>query len=764
MKKVILVLIGISINILEAYTQDVKGKVVNHDGDALPAVTIKVLGRDTIPILYFITDLNGVFNERIINKTYTLQFSFIGYESQFIKVTNQNKGIVDLGEIVLNVKDNILDEVQVMGNKVVEKVDRIIVYPSDIQIKHTSNSIELLQILNLPGLFIDNILGKISISGTSGVKYKINNISATYNQIAALRSNEILRVEYHQTPTVRELDSNSGVINFILKENRFGTFASFDIMGAVTTGFVNGRVNAKTIYNESELSVGYVLNYRDYNKRFTDGENYYEFKAGKVREKILGIKNPFGYKNQSINIGYLYNSGNNTIDIQFTNDFNKSYDDDDLSISNGISPSGYQRSYSADNKSYTPTLSAYYILTINKNQVFEANLLGRLAYRDFDTKLIDTKDEAITDMVLRGSSETRKVFLGEIYYRDSRNKYFSLEAGIRVGTSFISNKYNGVKTLFNKGDAFPYFGVIGQRGKFSYQILTAMLVYHLRINEGSETNNVNNVSFLQFRYSSKLWNFRNIIRYNTSSPTLSQLTDNFQRQNPLLVWKGNPTLESNQTLSNQTIVNMNIAKQIRWESALEYHKVFKPVVNQYCYDDNLVSILSEPRNAKYDQKVQVTSTLYCNALFNVISLRLGAEYYNFVTEGVNYRHSMNSFSWFLRVNAMYKGFGCFVNYCKPKNTLSGELVQLDENNSSIAIRYKKKQFSIDLGVAYFLQDGAIYRSRSLNTVYHYDRHTVIKDNANMFYIKLSYSIFSGKSPFKVRKAININENDTSIIE
>ena len=764
MKKIILVLIGVSLNILNAYTQGVKGKVINHDGDVLPSVTIKVLERDTIPIMYFITGLNGEFNERVINKTYTLQFSFVGYESQFIRVTNQNKGIVDLGEIVLNVKNNILDEVQVIGNNMVEKVDRIIVYPSEIQMKHTSSSIELLQVLNLPGLFIDNILGKISISGTSGVKYKINNVSATYNQVAALRSNEILRVEYHQTPTARELDSNSGVINFILKENRFGTFASVDIMGAVTTGVVNGRVNAKTICNESEFSVGYVLNYRDFDKRFTDEESYYEFKNGEIRENILGIKNPFGYTNQSLSIGYTCHRRKNTIDIQFTNDFNRSFDDDHLRISNSISPSGYQRSYRADKKSYTPTLSAYYIHRINKDQVLEASLLGRLAYKDLDTKLIDTRDEAISDMLSRSSSETREVFLGEMYYRDSRNKYFSIEAGVRVSTSYTSNKYNDVKTLFNKSDAFPYLGVIGQRGNFSYQLLTAMLVYHLRINKESESNNVNNVSFLQLRYSSKRWSLRNITRYNTSSPSLSQLTDNYQRQNPLLVWKGNPTLESNQTLSNQTIVNMDIAKQIRWESGFEYHKVFKPIVDQYCYDDELVSILSEPRNAKYDQKVKVSSTLYCNTLFNIVSLRLGAEYYNFVTEGMNYRHTMNSFSWFLSVNAMYKGFGCLVNYYKPKSTLSGEFVQLDENNSSVAIRYKKKQFSIDFGVAYFLQDGAIYRSRSLNTVYNYDRHTIVKDNANMFYIKLSYSIFSGKSPFKVRKAININENETSIIE
>ncbi|MDD3077498.1 MAG: TonB-dependent receptor [Paludibacter sp.] len=92
----------------------IKGLVVDEQNTPLPGVNIKVVGTGQGTI----TDINGKYSISYTNKNATLDFSYIGYESQTISVS---------GKTVLNIKlnpsDKVLNEVIVVGYGTQKKKD-----------------------------------------------------------------------------------------------------------------------------------------------------------------------------------------------------------------------------------------------------------------------------------------------------------------------------------------------------------------------------------------------------------------------------------------------------------------------------------------------------------------------------------------------------------------------------------------------------------------------------------------------------------------
>ena len=92
----------------------VKGTVTDKTGEPLIGVSVVVKGTSTGTI----TDLDGNYSINVSGAEAILSYSYIGYETQEIKVGNQSNINVSLGE-----DSNVLDEVVVVGYGVQKKVN-----------------------------------------------------------------------------------------------------------------------------------------------------------------------------------------------------------------------------------------------------------------------------------------------------------------------------------------------------------------------------------------------------------------------------------------------------------------------------------------------------------------------------------------------------------------------------------------------------------------------------------------------------------------
>ena len=112
----------------------ISGRVMD-DNDASPLIGATVVLSDEAgkQVMGVTTDTNGCFElKEVMKGNYTLQCSYIGYNT-FTLVLKQLERNTDLGEIRMKPASEVLDEVVVEGEKVIQKIDRQLVLPSQAQ-------------------------------------------------------------------------------------------------------------------------------------------------------------------------------------------------------------------------------------------------------------------------------------------------------------------------------------------------------------------------------------------------------------------------------------------------------------------------------------------------------------------------------------------------------------------------------------------------------------------------------------------------------
>ncbi|GBU08013.1 hypothetical protein AwDysgo_13440 [Bacteroidales bacterium] len=91
-----------------------------------------------------------------------------------------------------------------------------------------------------------------------------------------------------------------------MKKENTGTYVSVNEFGALTTGFLNGNISVKTIFDKSELSLEYNLNWRDYTQRWSRENEFFYFPNDTLNYDKRGREAPFGYLSQNINLTYTF--------------------------------------------------------------------------------------------------------------------------------------------------------------------------------------------------------------------------------------------------------------------------------------------------------------------------------------------------------------------------------------------------------------------------------------------------------------------------
>lgn len=178
---------------------DLKGRVVDGKGVALPGVTVVVKG-ETIGTT---TDLEGNYKLKNIAHDAIIKFSFIGMKNQEIPV--QNRNIID---VIMEEETTNIDEVVVVGYVTQKKIDLTgsiaIADVEKLQDSSTPNIIKNLQ-GQVPGLYITTD-GKPSGGSTVRVRgvstlnnndplYIIDGVPTKYNAFRILNPNDIQSIQ-----------------------------------------------------------------------------------------------------------------------------------------------------------------------------------------------------------------------------------------------------------------------------------------------------------------------------------------------------------------------------------------------------------------------------------------------------------------------------------------------------------------------------------------------------------------------------------------
>ena len=175
------------------------GHIVDTKGQPLAFANVSLLNpTDSAFITGGVSNENGSFTVPCDAHTVLARISYMGFRTIYRLCTKP-----EIGKVVMRADSKVLEELTVTGARIINKVDRQYIIPTENMVKGSSNGYDLLQRMSLKGIMVDPVNQTIKSNRGGGVQVRVNDIKANSQDIMAIRPDEVVRVEYVDMPGVR---------------------------------------------------------------------------------------------------------------------------------------------------------------------------------------------------------------------------------------------------------------------------------------------------------------------------------------------------------------------------------------------------------------------------------------------------------------------------------------------------------------------------------------------------------------------------------
>jgi iron complex outermembrane recepter protein len=330
MKQLVLVLVCIATNFLNAQSFSITGKIALEDNEKMAITSVNLYPENNQNLLkVVVTSANGGFSfQNVKPGNYVLKISYIGcepYTSKVFTVLDKNvqlpvialqKATAELKEVVIK---NEKPMVQVLADKTVFNVE------NTLNATGTSG-FELLR--KAPGVVIDNN-DNLIVEGKTGVLIYIDGKQSFLtgtdlsNYLKTIQATDIEAVEIITQPSAKyDAAGNAGIINIKLKKNK-----NYGTNGSASTGFNYGEYGtsiSSASFNNRNKKNNF---YGNYSNRF--GSNYNFINLNRLQSETV-----FDSRSTTVNqvnannikLGYdFYANSRNTFGVVVSGNFNNSF-------------------------------------------------------------------------------------------------------------------------------------------------------------------------------------------------------------------------------------------------------------------------------------------------------------------------------------------------------------------------------------------------------------------------------------------------------
>ena len=277
-----------------------------------------------------------------------------------------------------------IKEVEVKAARIVNKIDGMLIYPSDAQKEASNTGYSILKRLGLPNIRIDDVNYSISsIDSRGSVQVRINGIVAGRPEMLSLNPKYIIRIEFIDNPGIRYGDGVAYVINIITKRKENGYTAGTDLTQTLTTSKGDYDIYGKLHNGKSELSLNYGFGFKDFSGSRTEETADYHLNDGSIKRIT---RNDFDsrsmYSNNYVKLTYnLADSTDRVFQVSLNGNFNNTPDNFNK---NNITEE--QETYTATgkykSKSWSPVLDMYYFNQFTPKQSITLNAVGTFIKTD----------------------------------------------------------------------------------------------------------------------------------------------------------------------------------------------------------------------------------------------------------------------------------------------------------------------------------------------------------------------------------------------
>lgn len=232
--------------------QSIQGRVVDNESNPIVGVNCVLMEQsDSTYIVGATTDLDGHFELKVNeNREYLLQLSFIGFE-KISRVCRPG----NLGDLVLNVNAELLEEVVVKGDPIHRDAITETFFLTDSLRNNSNNSLQLLD--KLPGISVDWASDAVKIGEYRDVPIMLNGREIGKELVQNLNPQRIKKIELLRFPKGKYGDMPI-VLNYITYDNYLGYDLGIQSKGLVslrTSNSHSGNIGANFIYTLNKWNI-----------------------------------------------------------------------------------------------------------------------------------------------------------------------------------------------------------------------------------------------------------------------------------------------------------------------------------------------------------------------------------------------------------------------------------------------------------------------------------------------------------------------------
>lgn len=600
-----------------------------------------------------------------------------------------------------------LGEVTVTAAPVIRKADRDIYVP-DAQIKgKSSDGLTLLKNMQIPSLFVDNVMDKINAGGND-VQLRINGREASLRDVKALQPESVVRIEYMDDPGLRYKGATN-VLNFIVRNPTLGGSLMLQALNTLsrenlTNGFISTKLNSGRSQWGLDAFVNSTSNFDSKSHSFTQ----YSFpNQTTITRNSNSIDGKFGNTWAYFNLYYNYLVTDKTnIYVQAQSGFQPRNKNSvrELMTEDIVSRATktLESSDTSTSRANYPSLNFYFDRKLPRNQTVVFSLTT--GWRIEKSNTIHSEFNPLESSVRPDSYKTNTRvgnfdITGELNYIKEW-KQTQLTAGANYYQAWLrTHYYSPVSQLLKQRmQNIYFFAEVTQ--KFKTVTLTAGLgAEHMHQVSGNTSPENEMVWRPRFSASWRANDHNRIgLTFNASSsqPSLNQLSDVWTQSNPYLGSIGNPNLKSNMNYSTRLNYQYTLPKfQLQFDA--EWLRSPGAIVSYYYYDDIRNLIVSSYSNSS-GNRMRFAISPRITVIPNWITVSGRLQFQRSFWHGPDYNLSQSSFNGNYNASITHWDLTLtFQGFLSPKH-LEGQNINRGERIHMIFLSYKYKRFNFAAGV------------------------------------------------------------------
>lgn len=751
------------------------GRLIDNHNLPVEFANIQLLNpKDSSFLCGGVSNANGDFVIPCQQKQVLMKVSFVGYKTICKLVP-----IARIGNVRMQANSFLLKGVTVEAARVVEKVDRQIIFPTKEQVKTASNGYDLLDNLSLPTIIVNRAERKVLSLKGGDVQIRINDVKASMQDVLALQPDEVTKVEFINVPGLKYGDSNlDAVINYQVRRRYAGYVGGVSTMQGTKAGFNNSDGYFKYNVKKSEFSINYSFSYRSVEERSYESLGTYHLPTGEtLHRNYLGYDSPFLYTTNNVQLGYnLSEPDKYTLNVRL-NFYN--HNSPVRGMNQLYQESGKANQYLQNNRKMLeqiPSLDIYYSLNMPHDQNLALNLVGTYIGTDYQYRMREytfnkspeesVKSAPLTDYSYDATGRKRSL-IGEGTY--SKNwKQMALSVGGQYNISHTDNIYVGssnADTELKYSNLYLFTQLQGQQKWFSYQVGVGATRSSIHQGENGYSKWLFRPQVtLQAKASDRL-SFKWSSKITSDIPSLSDLSELRQYSNSFEARDGNSGLKPftgyNNTLSaSWNIPLMSVYLEGNWTY---YDKPIATSILPEKREDGSYLFVSKPKNQKSHDYKHLLLTPEVHLIKDHLDLNLMCEYQNVKTKGLDYSHEFNYFSYGAEIRYMTGNWNIGYGAYKVEKSFWGEKTNGGEPTSNLAVTYSYKnwQFGV-LGLFVFYPHGCVYKDELFNKYVQQKNKVRLADQGNMLVFAASFNFSHGRRYHTGSRKLNNSDRDNGI--